>query len=205
MKESIKIKLPEDNSDITLEQSQKYINIAGRENLSDLDKTKRVVKMFTGLKTKEVDAMDLSDYEGIVGQISVALNAEAEFTHTFKLGGVEFGFIPNLDKISMGEYIDLTAAGVSSETLNKVMSILFRPITKKDGVGHYEIEPYSADNKYNELMKQAPMNIVNGMLVFFYHLSNELQDYTQKSMEEIQEEMKSKQVHTLKNGDGIPL
>ena len=60
MKESIKIKLPEDNSDITLEQSQKYINIAGRENLSDLDKTKRVVKMFTGLKTKEVYAMDLS-------------------------------------------------------------------------------------------------------------------------------------------------
>ena len=96
MKESIKIQLPEDNSDITLEQSQKYLNIAGRENLSDLDKTKRVVKMFTGLKTKEVDAMDLSDYEGIVGQISVALNTEVDFTHTFTLGGIEFGFIPKM-------------------------------------------------------------------------------------------------------------
>ena len=204
MKESIKIQLPEDNSDITLEQSQKYLNIAGRENLSDLDKTKRVVKMFTGLKTKEVDAMDLSDYEGIVNQISLALNTEVDFTHTFTLGGVEFGFIPNLDEMTTGEYIDLTAAGVSSDTLHKVMGILFRPIIKKDGLGHYEIERYTANKKNDDLMKQAPMNIVSGMLVFFYHLSNELQKCIQKSTEGIVEEEKSKQAHTLKNGDGIP-
>jgi hypothetical protein len=185
--------LPEDNSDITLEQSQRYISIADRDNLSDLDKTKRIVKLFTGLKTKEVDAMSINDYEGIVSQITEALNTEAEFTHRFTLDGVEFGFIPNLDEMTTGEYIDLSASGVSADTLNKTMAILFRPVIKTDAFGNYEIEPYRADNKYNELMKQAPMNIVNGMLVFFCHLSNELKMCIQKSTEAIVEEVKRKQ------------
>ena len=203
MKESVNILLPEDNSDITLEQSQRYMGIAERDNLSDLDKTKRIVKLFTGLKTKEVDAMSISDYEGIVKQITEALNTEVEFTQRFTLDGVEFGFIPNLDEMTTGEYIDLTSSGVSSDTLHKVMAILFRPVVKTDAFGHYEIESYRADNKYNELMKQAPMNIVNGMLVFFCHLSNELQKCIQKSMEEVVEEARKSQQDISKSGDGI--
>tara|TARA_R110002167_G_scaffold43823_1_gene132240 strand:+ start:163 stop:780 length:618 start_codon:yes stop_codon:yes gene_type:complete len=203
MKESINILLPEDSSDITVEQSQRYMSIADRDNLSDLDKTKRIVKLFTGLKTKDVDAMSINDYEGIVSQITEALNTEAEFTHRFTLDGVEFGFIPNLDEMTTGEYIDLSASGVSADTLHKTMAILFRPVIKTDAFGNYEIESYRADSKYNELMKQAPMNIVNGMLVFFCHLSNELQKCIRKSTEVIVEEVKRKQQDTLRSGDGI--
>mgnify|MGYP003657253422 FL=1 len=198
MKESINILLPEDSSDITVEQSQRYMSIADRDNLSDLDKTKRIVKLFTGLKT-----MSINDYEGIVSQITEALNTEAEFTHRFTLEGVEFGFIPNLDEMTTGEYIDLSASGVSADTLHKTMAILFRPVIKTDAFGNYEIDSYRADSKYNELMKQAPMNIVNGMLVFFCHLSNELQKCIRKSTEVIVEEVKRKQQDTLRSGDGI--
>ena len=202
MRESIKIQLPEDTSDITLEQSQMFMSISGRENLSDLDKTKRIVKMFTGLKTVEIDAMSIDDYESVIGQITLALNREAEFTQRFKLGGIEFGFIPNLDEMTAGEYIDLTSSGVKSETLHKTLAILFRPITKTDGFGHYDIEPYTASAKHIELMKKAPMNIVNGMLVFFCLLSKELEVSITKSMEEEVEEARSKQVITSLNGDG---
>jgi len=203
MKESITISLPENNSDITLEQSQRYLSIADRDNLSDLDKTKKIVKLFTGLKTKEVDAMSINDYEGIIKQITEALNTEVEFKHRFTLDGVEFGFIPNLDEMTTGEYIDLTSSGVGPEALHKTMAILFRPIIKADAFGNYEIEPYRASNKYKELMKQAPMNIVNGMLVFFCHLSNELQMCIRKSTEEVVEEVKKKQQDISKSGGGI--
>ena len=89
MRESVNIQLPEDISDITLEQSQRYLAIAERDNLSDIDKTKRVVKLFTGLKTKEVDAMSITTYEYVVGEILAALNTKAEFTQIFTLGGIE--------------------------------------------------------------------------------------------------------------------
>lgn len=202
MRESIKIELPENNSDITLEQSQKYISISSRDNLSDLDKTKKIVKLFTGLKTIEVDNMDISDYESVIVQIVSALNTESEFSSMFKLNGIEFGFIPNLDEITAGEYIDLTTSGTDTESLHKTMAILFRPITNKDGFGSYEIEPYTASSTHQELMKQAPMNAVNGMMVFFCLLLNELQECTKKSTEVLAEEARSKQVVTLRNGDG---
>ena len=202
MRESVNIQLPEDISDITLEQSQRYLAIAERDNLSDIDKTKRVVKLFTGLKTKEVDAMSITTYEYVVGEILAALNTKAEFTQIFTLGGIEFGFIPNLDEMTAGEYIDLTSAGVSSETMHKLMAILFRPIIKNDGFGNYEIESYTASSEHNELMKQAPMNIVNGMLVFFCLLSNELEACITKSMEVKAEEVKSNPAATSLNGDG---
>ena len=202
MKESVKIQLPENISDITLEQSQKYLAISERENLSDLNKTRRIVKLFTGLKTKEVDAMTITDYEMIINHIGIALNTEVEFTQRFTLGGIEFGFVPNLDEITAGEYIDLTSSGVSSQTLHNTLAILFRPITKEDKHGHYEVEPYTASNEYKELMKQAPMSIVNGMLVFFCLLSNELEASILKSTGVTVEEARRKQVTTSPNGDG---
>tara|TARA_R110002073_G_scaffold194623_3_gene353697 strand:+ start:26 stop:649 length:624 start_codon:yes stop_codon:yes gene_type:complete len=203
MKESIKIQLPESISDITLEQSQRYLNISESETLSDLVKTKRIVKLFTGLKNKQVDAMTITDYEMIINHITTALNTDVEFTQRFTLDGIEFGFVPNLDEITAGEYIDLTSSGVSQDTLQNILAILFRPIVKEDRHGHYEIEAYTANTKHVELMKQAPMNVVNGMLVFFCRLSNELEMCIVKSTEEIQEEVKRKQVITSLNGDGI--
>jgi hypothetical protein len=203
MRESVKIQLPESNADITLEQSQRYLAITERDNLSELDKTKRIVKLFTGLKTNEVDAMSMTDYEGILTQIITALNTEVDFTQRFTLNGIEFGFIPNLDEMSAGEYIDLTASSVSPETLHKTMAILFRPITDRDGFGSYNIEPYTASTLHHDLMKHAPMNIVNGMLVFFCLLSKELQVCIVKSTEVLVEEARRKQVTTSLNGDGI--
>ena len=202
MKESIKIQLPETIADITLDQSQRYLSIAESDTLSDIIKTKRIVKLFTGLKNKQVDAMTITDYETVINHITIALNTEVEFTQRFTLGGIEFGFVPNLDEITAGEYIDLTASGVSQDTLQHILAILFRPIVKEDKHGHYEVEAYTANTKHVDLMKQAPMNIVNGMLVFFCLLSNELEASILKSTGTDQVEARRKQVTTSPSGDG---
>lgn len=203
MKESIKITLPEDISDITLEQSQKYLSIVRREDISEFDKTKRIVVLFTGLKRRDVELMDVGDYDTIVKQINKALDLDVEFENRFTLNGVEYGMIPKLDEISAGEYIDLSSYGTSPETLHKVMAILFRPVILSDAFGNYEIESYTANSDYAEAMKQAPMNIVNGMLVFFCLLSSELQIHTLKYIASVQEALKLKQALTSKSGDGI--
>ena len=85
MKESIKITLPEDISDISLEQSQKYLSIIRREDIDNVNKTKRIIVLFTGLKRREVDLIDIADYDTIVKQINKALDLDVAFENKFKV------------------------------------------------------------------------------------------------------------------------
>ena len=202
MKESIKITLPEDISDITLEQSQKYLAIIRREDINQFDKTKRIVVLFTGLKRREVELIDVGDYDVIVKQINKALDLDVNFENKFTINGVEYGFIPKLDEITAGEYIDLSTYGTNPETLHKVMAVLFRPVILSDSFGNYEIESYTSNSEYAEIMRQAPMNAVNGMLVFFCLLSSELQIHTLKFIATVRAEARLKQVITSRNGVG---
>lgn len=182
MKDTLKIRLPENLADITLEQAQKLdILNAKRDNLNELSFIKRYISIFTELKFRDLDNISMSDFDGIHTQITEALDTEVPFDNRFVLNQVEYGFVPNLDEITTGEYIDLSTYGNSMETLHKTMAVLFRPITKDVAFGSYEIEPYNGTKDRAEIMKQAPMNIVLGMLVFFCDLSKELKSHILKS------------------------
>ena len=197
----MKLKLPENIEDITLDQYQKYTVLVGREDLDEISFNKRLISIFTDLKFRDIEKVAYKDYEFIVAQITLALTQEAEFKSTFKINGVEFGFIPNLNDISTGEYVDLSTHGTTIENMHKVMAVLFRPIKSKDFFGNYEIEPYTGTKRYAELMKYTPLSIVNGALVFFYNLSKELRIATQKYTTVVQAKVNELQAIS-KNGDG---
>ena len=192
MKDTLKIRLPENLADITLEQAQKLdILNAKRDNLNELSFIKRYISIFTELKFRDLDNISMSDFDGIHTQITEALDTEVPFENRFVLNQVEYGFVPNLDEITTGEYIDLSTYGNSMETLHKTMAVLFRPITKDVAFGSYEIEPYNGTKDRAEIMKQAPMNIVLGMLVFFCDLSKELKNHILKSTLVTEEQRKT--------------
>ena len=68
----------------------------------------------------------------------------------------------------------MTYSGNTDE-LHKLIAILFRPISGKDLLGNYTIVEYDGTAEYAEKMKETPLHIVNGALIFFFHLSKELQ------------------------------
>ena len=198
----MKIILPENISDINLATFQRYHELTTRTDLTDYQFNKRKIEIFTGLKRLDIDKIKRSDYQEINAQIDKALEQNAEFKPTFKIKDVEFGFITNLDEISTGEYTDLNKYGLEVDTMHNLMAVLFRPILKKDSFGNYEIIPYEGTKQYADIMKHMPMSIVNGGLVFFSSLANELTSYTQRYMEA--EQMKAnKRANILKNGDGM--
>ena len=179
----MKIQLPEHIGEITLEQYQRYNALIKREDLSVDNFNKRKIEIFTGLKIIDVTKIQLTDYDGILKQIDDALSKDVGFEPFFKMKGVEFGFIPNFDKITAGEYRDLLIYNSEIDTMHNLMAILFRPIKDKDVFGNYVIEPYRGTEQYANLMKQMPLNIVTGALVFFSNLANELVSYTQRFTE----------------------
>lgn len=201
----MKIVLPENISEITLEQFQKYSVLLERKDLDDFQLKKRKVSIFTGIKYKDLDNINQSDFDEILEQIDISLNVDAEFKDRFEMNGIEFGFIPNFDKMTTKEFVDLSLYPVSEiETYHKLMAILFRPVKNKDPFGSYKIKNYNGTENYAETMKQTPMNIVNGALVFFCNLASELQKSTERY---IHQELKKAetQATTSISGDGILL
>ncbi len=197
----VKVTLPENNSDITLLQFQKYEKLLKKKGLTSNEFSKRAVSIFSNLKYNDLQGVKLSDFTDIVDQITKALNTEVDFTERFFLDGVEYGFIPNLNDITTAEYVDLVEYDTKPETLNKVMAILFRRINTEDVFGNYSIINYTGTKETSQIMLQMPMNIVNGALVFFSNLSRELRIAIQKSTQK--EIRRVQKLHdTLKNGVG---
>lgn len=198
----MKITLPENIHDIKLHQFQKYSRLLEREDLPIDQFNKRKIEIFANIERSRIDLISQSDYEEIIAQIDIALNQTVDFKPTFKMEGVEFGFIPNLDKITAGEWRDLSIYGTNVDEMHKLMAVLFRPIKRKDVFGNYEIINYDGTEKYATIMKYMPLSIVNGALVFFSSLANELVNYTQKYMV-MEQPKESQQVSTLRSGGGM--
>jgi hypothetical protein len=120
----------------------------------------------------------------------------------FTLGGQTFGFIPNLEDITFGEYVDLDNYMADTQELHKTMAILYRPITQRAGK-RYDIEQYESAEKYSELMKQAPMDVVLGATLFFYRLGSDLLLATMNSLEK-QTTSIAEKLNSEGSGDGTP-
>ena len=198
---NVKITIPEDQSEITLGQFQKYDTLIKREDINDFEKAKRVVSLFTGLKYHQVGQMEQKDYIDIVGHVAIALAKECEFVDTFELNGDKYGFI-NLDKMTTGEWVDLQTSGEDTENLHKTMAVLFRKIKKQTKHG-YRVVDYNGTAATKDLMKELPMNVVNGCLGFFLSLQKELSNHILKSIMEAGQ--KKELLDTLKSGDGTVL
>ena len=209
----IKVTIPEDISDITLGVYQQY------ELLNDELKDKKInareynkqkISLFSGIPYNRMNQVSYKDFASLLSDIDKALDQNCKFVNRFFIGGVEFGFIPNFDKIASKEFFDLQHyskeveydKGIPIDTLNNLMAILFRPITKKDKLDNYNIKNYKSTEKYAELMKQTPMNIVKGAIVFFWSLSKELQIHITKCTVEAQVREQKRQT-SLVNGGGM--
>lgn len=94
------------------------------------------------------------------------------------LGGVQYGFHPNMDAMTLGEHIDATSNVNDMDKWVKTIAVLYRPITMTSN-NRYRIEDYepkkhqSAENL--KRLEQMPMHLVNGLYTFFLTIQNELQ------------------------------
>jgi len=201
----MKIILPESIQDITLHQFQLYNELLERTDLDEYNFNKRKIQIFTGLERNRIELISAIDYKEITEQIDTALNQTVEFKPTFFIKDVEFGFIPNLDKMTQGEFVDVSNYGTDIKEMHKLMAVLFRPIKNKDSLGNYEIINYQGTKQYADIMKHMPLSIVNGALVFFSSLANELVSYTQKYMQAEQAKEKAQQTISKSGGGTLRL
>ena len=190
----MKLTIPEHLGDITLFQYQRWISLNDNNNLP------YKIHIFTDLPLEYCKSIKILDAKRISGAIDQALQFSAEFTHRFTIKNIDFGFIPNFDKMTFAEYTDLQSYGNQTENLHRLIAVLFRPIYKTDGE-RYAIMPYNGTEEYAPIMLHMPMNIVNGALVFFWNLTNELSNSTQKFLtQELTKDLMPKTISPISVG-----
>jgi hypothetical protein len=169
----MKVTIPETLNEITLDQFLKFQKVIKAEDITEDILCLAMVTIFCRLTVEQARSIEAKDYNGIVSQLTDVLKQEPKFIQRFSLEGMEFGFIPNLDNMSAGEYIDLDTYLKDEDTHINAMAILYRPIVssiKND----YKIDVYESSDKYKDVMQFMPLDVYLGSMVFFYNLSNEL-------------------------------
>jgi len=199
----LEITIPTKLSEIKLSQYQSFLKIAKNNEDSEFLHQK-MVQIFCGIDLKDVATIKYKDVADITTLISNMFQQENKLQTTFKIGGVEFGFIPNLEDITFGEYTDLDTYIADWDMMHRAMAVLYRPITKKGFNKTYGIEPYSGTVTYADAMKHMPLDVALGATVFFYNLGNALLNATINYLEKDKALQNILQKGNLgKDGDGI--
>lgn len=197
-----KLTIPSDLNEISLRQYQEWLKLDHSLNSDFLDQ--KMIEIFCGVKLSHVLLISRKDIRETVDHLVNLLNTRPKHVMTFKVKGQEFGMIPNLDEMSMGEYIDLDTFIGDWQDMHKAMAVLYRPIANKIK-DKYTIHDYTASGDTEELMQYMPLGVVFGAVVFFYRLGIELLKAFQASLtEEVLEVAITAHKHNLpKNMDGI--
>ena len=187
-------------SEITLEQYQRFLKVQEINKEDEYVLQLKMIEIFCNVDYKDCRNIKFSDVEKIIEVLTKTFQEKPELVTTFKMGGVEYGFIPNLQEISFGEYIDLDSFLPSEQDLHRAMNVLYRPITNK-AAGKYSIAEYDIDTK--EIMKQIKLDAVLSSLFFFQSLGLELLSVTSNYLQEELEKQPQFQQDLEKSGDGI--
>jgi len=167
--------VPNQLSEITLMDYNKYLKVIDAnegDDYSEVFMHQKILEIFCKVPLIEAVEYKLSDVRKIVNIITTTLNKQPELVRTFKIGDTEFGFIPKLDDMTFGEYVDLDSNLGDWDNMYKVMAVLYRPIKNKSG-DKYLIDDYKRD-LYYDAMIHTPMDAVISSMVFFYNLGKEL-------------------------------
>ena len=164
----VKLNIPTTLNEITLKQ---YIEFDKLELTKDSEIQMKMIEIFCKVPSAIVRKMKAIDIHDTCNIINTMFDTKHQLINSFKLNDIEYRFIPSLDDISFGEYVDLDTFIGDTENLHRAMNVLYRPIDlKKDN--KYTIKEYDPDN--NEVAKDFPLDAVLGAIVFFYSLGKDL-------------------------------
>ena len=166
----MKVIIPESLNDIKLFQYQKWLKVSDQNDDQNFLKQK-MIEIFCDIPLRDVLNIRTSDVDQIVDDINNVFQQKPKFIDRFDYDDKRFGFIPKLDDISFGEYVDLDNYLPDWESMGKAMCVLFvwkssisetilsSSLTKKGGLSISRMggRPFSAEQVRSCLAWRKPM------------------------------------------------
>ena len=146
----VEINVPSNISEITLEQYQKFVKVNTEENKDTSFLMHKTVEIFCNMDLKDIAKIKLTSVKEILDHLNKVFEVKNDLIPRFTLGGIEYGFITQLDEMTLGEYIDLDENMGDWETMHKAMAVLYRPVIHKKG-DRYKIKEYDGLDNSGEM------------------------------------------------------
>lgn len=196
----IEINVPTSLSEVTLGQYQKFLKIA-EENPEGNFLNAKMIEIFCGIPLSDSYKLKMSSVIAIIDILNELLSQTPKRVEQFTMNDVQYGFIPDLDEMSLGEYVDLDGSASNWDNMHIAMNVLYRRIKIRKS-GKYNIVDYNVENP--EKMKDMPLDAAIGSLFFFYNLGMELSKHTiLSSSNQTEMEVYQEQLTSETNGVGI--
>ena len=191
-------------SDVTLEKWLKLIDL---ETGSKTKEAAATIAALSDIPKQLVKELSIKDVAVIMSRIAeLQQKQNSSLKRIIEINEVEYGFMPDLDSISLGQYADIEMFiknGIENN-LPELMAVLYAPITEKKN-DIYTIAAYDGDIRMRtEEMKQMSAEQVQSALRFFFVLGKELSlilpSYLMERLKEMNQQLPQNPLP--KSGDG---
>lgn len=192
-----RILVPETLNDIKLSQYQKFLRVTKDIEDNKLI-AKRMVAVFCNLTDIIVNNMTKQSFDEVLLHLNKILDIDKDMPliRTFRQDGQIYGFIPNMDEMTVGELADVDNYIVDWQKMHNAMGVLYRPLKAKSG-DKYQIEDYKPGVGID-----TPLDVAMSANFFLQNLLSDLLSCIPNSIKSIvQQELKSGTLDV--NGDGI--
>ena len=177
--------------EVTLE---KWLQLIDFETGTKTEEATETIAALSDIPKQLVKELALSDVAVIMSKVGeLQSKQDTKLKRIIEINDIEYGFHPDLDSISLGEYADIEQFiknGIDKQ-LPELMAVLYRPIKEKKN-DIYIIDAYDGDIRMRtEEMKQMSAEQVQSALVFFYTLGKVLSEILPLYLMERLKEMKT--------------
>jgi hypothetical protein len=192
-------------SDVTLAN---WIKLIEAETMEKIENAQEVINVMTEMPKTIINQLSISNVADILKKISeLQAQEHTQLRKIIKINNDEYGFLPDLEEITLGEYADLEhfISGGVEKNMHKIMAVLYRPIIEKEG-NYYTVETYDSSKMRirAERFLQMKAENVQSALVFFWLLGKKLLMTSQLYLTEKMQEMNKRLMSNLqKNGVGL--
>tara|TARA_R110000744_G_scaffold139057_2_gene250062 strand:+ start:1110 stop:1760 length:651 start_codon:yes stop_codon:yes gene_type:complete len=195
----INVEIPNSLSDITLRQYKHYLKI--QKSVEDEKFLgAKIIEIFCNIKLEDVMRLKFNDSELITNSLVEMFEQKPKLVRHFKLGKTQYGFHPQLDDLTLGEYIDLDTHIGDWDNIEKAMNVLYRPVVQKIK-DKYTIEKYDI-NDYDTML-DMPMDAVISSIFFFWNLGLELSTTITNSLDKEHSQVLTQYLTSHPSGGGI--
>jgi hypothetical protein len=175
------ITIPESWDDINLGQYLEFLQTDFKE-LGEIQKMTRVISILTDIDEETIQNYNLDEINYIINQLSWCyLKSDGLLNNIVTIDDVKYGVIKNLSSIKVGEWIDIEGNMDNFKgNLHKILSVIYRPVTKYRSDDDYEIEDYDANTAKIRselfLLKFKTSDAMSASLFFWSFVENYLEN-----------------------------
>ena len=193
------ITIPTDLSEITLRQYKHFLKI--QKTVDDENfLSAKIIEIFCKVKLEDVMQIKFNDSDYIVSTLTEMFEQKPNLVTKFKLNNKEYGFHPQLDDLTLGEYIDLDTFIGDWENIEKAMAVLYRPVVNKLK-DKYTIEEYKVGRDAD--MLDMPMDAVLSSIFFLWNLGLDLSKTMMNYLDKEETQALTQFLNSQPNGAGI--